>query len=259
MIDLHSHILPGLDDGAGSIHDSLAMARAAVSEGVQTMVATPHINERYEVTPTDLSRRVGELNLALAREKIPLAVLSGAEVAIPRLAELESGALRGLCLGGNGCLLVESPYLGRAMMIEEALFALELRGVKAMLAHPERCPAFQEEPERLEELVTRGILVCVNAGSLAGRFGKSAERTSLELLYRGVVHAVASDAHDVEHRPPGMRSALEAVPELADTPGLTEYLTVTGPMAVLRGRSPTAPPKVERPQRSPLGRLLRRR
>lgn len=257
MIDLHSHILPGVDDGAPDGATSLAMARAAARDGVQTMVATPHINSTFDIDPQELAVRVGELNLVLAREEIPLAVLSGAEIAVERLDRLDDAVLRALSLGGGGCLLIESPYVRGATFVEDALFDLELRGMRALLAHPERSPMFQDSPERVEGLVARGVLCCVNVGSVEGRFGDSARRSSVELLRRGLVHAIASDAHDAEKRPPGLRTRLDAAAE--SLPGLNdmvEWLTSTGPWAILSGDPLPSAPRLAPRRASRLRRLL---
>lgn len=251
MIDLHSHILPGVDDGSPDMETSLEMARQSIAAGVHTMVATPHVNERYPVDPLEIGEHVGRLNLALARAGIALAVLPGAEVAHTRAGELSDAQLRASCLGQLSAILVESPYTA-VPFFDELIFELQLRGLRPVLAHPERCIMFQRDGRRVASLVERGVLCCVNSGSLAGRFGQTARRTAVGLLRAGLVHCVASDCHDTERRVPGVRAGLDSV--RAEVPGieqLAEWLTAEVPVALLAG-SPL-PPRPELPEQ-PRGR-----
>ena len=149
MIDLHSHILPALDDGAGDLEVSLRMAQIAVDDGVQTMVATPHVNFDYPVEPDAVLSRVGELNVALARAGVPLAVLPGAEISMARAADMSDEELAAFALAGGRTVLIESPYVKEVAFAEQLLFDLELRGFRPLLAHPERSPMFQTDVERL--------------------------------------------------------------------------------------------------------------
>jgi protein-tyrosine phosphatase len=243
VIDLHSHILPGLDDGAGNLEASLSMALMAVEEGIDTIVATPHVNQAYPVDPDAMSAAVGALNVALARMELPLAVLPGSEIAVEMVSGLDDIALRRLSLGGGGCLLVESPYSGSVPFLEDMLFDLQVRGFRPVLAHPERSIAFRERPERLAGLVSRGVMSCVNSGSLAGRFGTNAKRMSLQFFQDGLVHAVASDSHDDRGRPPrlleGFQKAEEELPGIA---AQAEWFTSTAPAAIVAGgRLPERP------------------
>jgi protein-tyrosine phosphatase len=258
VIDIHSHILPGVDDGAPDLEVALGMARAAVADGVSTMVATPHVDDRYGLDPPAIGEHVGRLNLALARAGIALAVLPGAEVAHTRAASLSNDALRAACLGHSSTLLVESPYQA-VSFFDDLLFDLQLRGFKPLLAHPERCVMFQDDPSRLTTLVSRGMYCCVNAGSLAGRFGTKAQKAAITLVKLGVVHVVASDCHDQKRRPPGLSASMEAA-ELA-LPGIAaqaEWLTNDAPTALVSGNP--LPPRPDLPEAPPSGwRRLRRR
>lgn len=249
MIDLHSHILPGLDDGAANLEASLSMALMAVEEGIDTVVATPHVNQTYPVGPDAMSAAVGALNVALARMELPLAVLPGSEIAVEMLSTLDDIALRRLSLGGGGCVLVESPYSGSVPFLEDMLFDLQVRGFRPVLAHPERSIAFRERPERLAGLVSRGVMSCVNSGSLAGRFGSNAKRMSLQFFEEGLVHAVASDSHDDRSRPPRLLEGFERADE--ELPGLAaqaSWFTNTAPAAIVAGgRLPTRPDPPQQP------------
>lgn len=219
MIDLHCHILPGIDDGAPDPGVSLEMARAAVLTGVRTIVATPHVNNDYDPSPDAIARAVGELNVQLSRAEVPLAVLAGAEIAVTRLAEIADNRLRQLTLGASAAVLVESPYMPMEQAFEELLFGLQLRGFRPLLAHPERSPLFRKDVDRLAALVERGVLCSISASSLEGRFGSGAERFAAELIERGLVHNLSSDAHDASrHRAlgAGLESARGSLPGVSE-------------------------------------------
>ena len=263
MIDLHSHILPGIDDGPEHLEGSVALARAAAQEGIETLAATPHVNSRFQLGAGDLERLPGlldEVNAELARQGLVLEVVKGAEISLSRLGGLQQSELEALCLGHGDCLLVESPYATVVPLIEEMLFSVQAKGFRPVLAHPERCPAFQKQPARVARLVEMGAFCLVNAGSVAGSFGRGPRRASLELLREGLVHAVSSDAHDHQHRPPRLLGGLAAAEEelpgvLAEIPRLTS----DAPAAILAGQPVPAPPKLEPRRRGRLRRLLARR
>jgi protein-tyrosine phosphatase len=259
VIDLHCHILPGLDDGAAGLDDSLALAEACVREGIETVAATPHLSPDYPTAPEAVAAGVAEVRAALGRAGIPLALVGGAEISFSSLAALDTEALRRLTLGGADTLLLESPYGAGGPYLEEAVFDLQVRGFRVLLAHPERSPPFQEHPERVAALVDRGALCCVNAGSMRGRFGKRALRTTIELFRRGVVHNVASDAHDLRTRPPGLRSGLAALER--ELPGLRRqaaWYTRDVPAALLEGGPLPTRPQAQVGRRSRWRLLLRR-
>ena len=209
MIDIHCHILPGVDDGPPTMEASLALARAHVAAGVTRVLATPHVTWDIPTSSEQVATGVAEVNAALAEEGLPLEVLQGGELAITRVAELDDAELRGLSLGGGPWLLVESPLTPSAAGFDNVLHHLQARGHRLVLAHPERCPAFQREPHRLASLVHAGMLTSITAGALVGRFGSTVERYAHELVRDGLVHNVASDAHDTVRRPPGLRGELE--------------------------------------------------
>ncbi len=248
MIDLHSHILPGIDDGPGTLEGSLELARVAVAAGTRTILATPHINTDERIDAAMVAAGLEELRPALAAAEIPLEVLPGGEIAIWRLVDLDDTALRSLALGGGPYLLVESPFSPVVGDFEPMVLDLHARGHRVLLAHPERCPAFQRDPTRLERLVTAGVLVQVTAGSMAGAFGSTVRRFTAGLLRDGLVHVVASDAHDTERRPPGLRAGFAALER--DLPGLgeqAEWLTQLVPRALLDGAPLPARPPLPRP------------
>ena len=243
MVDLHSHILPGVDDGAPDIETSIAMARTAAADGIRIMVATPHISFEYDLDPADIGRRVGELNLALSRQEIPLAVMPGGEIALTRLAALEPETLRMLSLGAGPFLLVETPYAGGAHFLEDVVFDLDLRGFRAILAHPERCAMFDGDRDRLARLVEHGVLCSVNAGSMAGQFGRRVKDFTVYLFRNGMVHNVASDSHDDDVRRAEIGWGFERLE--AEMPGISEqasWFTEAAPAAIVSGQQlPEAP------------------
>ena len=231
MIDLHCHVLPGIDDGPETIEGSLALARAAVAAGIGTLVATPHVNSRTPNDAATIARLVGELNARLAEERVALDVLTGAEIAISQLAQIEPEELDRLGLGGGRWLLVEPPFTPVAVALEGLVLGLLRDGHRVVLAHPERCPALRRDPRAIRSLAADGVLMSITAGSLVGRFGGEVRRFALELAREELVHNVTSDAHDSVDRPPGLAEELEQ----AGLAPLAEWLTQAVPAAILGG------------------------
>jgi protein-tyrosine phosphatase len=242
-IDIHCHVLPGLDDGPGNMPEALAMAHAAVLAGTTHMVATPHIDQTWRVRPGMIAARADALRDALRAESIPLEVSTGAEIALSRLVDLSPSELDTLRLGDGPYLLIECPLTQTAGDFDALLLRVHGRGESVVLAHPERSPLFQQEPERLARLVAAGMLCSLTAGSLKGAFGAAVRRFSIELLRDGLVHDLSSDAHDHLRRPPGLADALESVED--ELPGIgrrREWLTELAPAAILAGEALPDPP-----------------
>jgi protein-tyrosine phosphatase len=238
VIDLHCHVLPEIDDGPETIEGSLALARAAVAAGTRTVVATPHVSWRFPNTPETIASAAALLRERLGAEGIELELLTGAEVAMTKIAELPDTQLTALRLGGGPWLLVEPPFTPVASGLEETLLDLQGRGHRILLAHPERCPAIHRDPQLLASLVESGVLTSLTAGSLVGRFGEQVRRLALKLAEQGMVHNVASDAHDHANRAPGMADEIEQ----AGLGPLAEWLTEAVPRAILTGEK-TIPPR----------------
>jgi protein-tyrosine phosphatase len=247
VIDLHCHILPGLDDGPPDLDASVALARLAAADGTRTIVATPHVREDYAFAIEEIATLTAEVNQRLQAENVPVEVKAGAEVGISRLSQLDDHTLRQICLGDDAnALLVESPYQQATDTLEDTLFNLQLRGFKPVLAHPERSPSFMSSPERLEKLVERGMLCSVTSASMAGRFGRTVQRATRTLFERGLVHDVASDAHDIRRRAPGLTAGFRLLDR--DLPGLLrhiEWFTQTAPAAILSGQALPPRPLLE--------------
>jgi protein-tyrosine phosphatase len=246
VIDLHCHILPGLDDGPPNLDASVALARLAAADGTRTIVATPHVREDYPFAIGEIEKRAERVNQRLAADGVDLQVTPGAEVAISQLAQLDEGALSVVCLGTSNTMLVESPYQQATDTLEDTLFNLQLRGFRPLLAHPERSPSFMSSPDRLAALVERGMLCSVTSASMAGRFGRTVQRFTRILFERGLVHDVASDAHDIGRRAPGLTAGFRLLDR--DLPGLLDqidWFTVTAPAAILAGDPLPATPTLE--------------
>lgn len=252
MIDLHCHPLVGIDDGPATLEGALALARRAAAEQTQTIVATPHVSWRYPNDATTIAAAAARLREALAQEHIELEIRTGAEIAMTRLNDLTPRELRDLTLGGGRWLLVEPPFAAVAGGLDVLVRDLLSRGHGVVLAHPERCPAFHRDPGMLESLAREGALLSLTASSLSGRFGRRVRAFALDLSRRGLVHNVASDAHDANQRPPEMRAAIEQ----AGLGELTDWLTREVPEAILAdaGEIPARPQvTLPRPARWRLG------
>ena len=241
MIDLHCHVLPGIDDGPATLADSLALARAAVRGGTRTIVATPHVSARYPNDAARIAEAMHQLSRHLRANAIPLELLPGAEIALSHVLDLDASELARLGLGGGDWLLVEPPFSEAVSGLDELVLELVHAGHPVVLAHPERCPSFQREPRMLDSLVDQGVLTSLTAGSLIGRFGSRVRRFSAQLVEAGVVHNVASDAHGADGRGPSIARELEQ----AGLAHLREWLTVAVPGAILAGeRSIPSPPEL---------------
>lgn len=250
MIDIHCHLLPGIDDGPGSMREAVAMARVAVDNGIATMVCTPHVHERYVTGPDVVIEGVERLREALAREEVPLEVLPGGEIALPMLSRLDDDDLRGLSLGGGGgWLLLELPFQGWPLRLGETLRDLEIRGFRAVLAHPERAGSVQLAPDRLRDVVGRGALLQITAGSFTGEHGARPKRSAEALARNGLLHFLASDAHSADWRPPTLREGVVAAAAELRLPEEDLAWTVTdGPRLLIEGRD-VRPPRLTRERR----------
>jgi protein-tyrosine phosphatase len=209
LTDLHCHILPGVDDGPATMEGALALARAQVREGVGRVVATPHHGQRLRVEAPAIRAGVAALNAQLEREGIDLEVVPGAEVAMARLPDLKADDLGALALGGGGWILLEAP-MAAEFPVETAVRGVQRAGFGVLLAHPERCAVFSRDVDRLERLVAEGARTSITASSLTGAFGGTARAAAEAMLERGLVHNVASDAHDTSRRAPDLMTALRA-------------------------------------------------
>lgn len=251
MVDLHSHLLPGLDDGARDLEEALAIARSMVDDGIKTVVATPHVRDDYPTAPEQMESALATVRAAIAREGIPLEVLGGGEIALDRLPHLDAGARARFGLGGNPrLLLLEFPYSGWPLTLPRTVWELASAGFVSLIAHPERNTDVQEQPERLEEVVRVGGIVQLTAASVDGRLGKQPAKCAKRLLELGLAHVIASDAHAPSVRGAGMSAAIATLGDAA----LGSWLTSQAPRALLAGE-PMPPSPLAARHRGLRGRL----
>jgi protein-tyrosine phosphatase len=248
VIDLHSHVLAGIDDGPEAIEGSLALARAAADAGTRVLVATPHVSWNYPNDADTIAALVEDLNARLAAEAVALEIRAGAEIAMTRLIDIAPAELLRLRLGGGPWLLVEPPFTPAVAGLDSILLDLQRQGHRILLAHPERCQAFHRDPQMLSSLVRAGVLTSITAGSLVGRFGGEVRRFALSLARERLIHNVASDAHDNVRRPPGTAAELR----LAGLEPLADWLTEQVPAAILGGQEIPPRPEVELPGIEPV-------
>ncbi len=240
MIDLHTHVLPGLDDGARTLGDSLEMARAFVAEGVTEIAATPHVRADYPTSADAMLDGLDRLRHAFEDESVPLVVHAGAELDVEWMARMDDAEIARLTLAGGGrYVLVETPYRGWPSELVEQLLRLRRAAITPVLAHPERNAVVQARPSLLEPLVRGGTLVQVTAASLDGRLGRRTSETAQRLVAANLVHLIASDAHTPDVREAGMRAALDALHD----DRLALWLALDVPRALVENRDvPTPPP-----------------
>jgi protein-tyrosine phosphatase len=257
MIDLHCHLLPGIDDGPDTVEESIELARDLASDGVRVVAATPHLRDDHPgVVPHELAERTRELQAAIELGGVPLDVRPGAEVDLTRGLSASDEELRQASLGQSGdFLLVETPYGPLPHFFEERLFELSVRGYRILLAHPERNPSFQSDFERLRRLVARDVAVQVTASSLlrSPRSSRSA-KFAHGALKAGLVHILASDAHGRAVERSMLGTGLERARKLVGDPVKT--LVCEGPAAILAGEAPPSLPGEGR-SRGRFGRLRR--
>lgn len=215
MIDLHSHILPELDDGAKTVEEALQMCRIAEADGITTIVATPHsMNGIYLNKKETVCRKVDEFNNTLKKEEININVLPGLDLHLyPELIlHLKEGKI--LTLNNRGCyLIIEFPEV-ISSHIESVCFNLQVLGVIPVISHPERNYFFRKNPQVLQGFVDRGALVQVTAMSITGEFGKEAEKAVKNFLKKNLVHIIATDAHSIDRRPPLLSSAVKVASKI---------------------------------------------
>lgn len=212
MIDLHCHILSGVDDGARSLSDSVEMAKQAVQQGIVTIVATPHhMNGKYENRRQAIAGKVKELQQKLAAEQIPLTILPGQEVRIhgEMVEAFELGEIQPLA--DSSYVLVEFPFTSVPSYTEQLLFDLQMKGLTPVIAHPERNQQIIEQPDLLYKLINNGALSQVTAASIIGGFGKKVKNFTFQLIEANLTHFIASDAHNIRNRSFKMAEAFDLI------------------------------------------------
>jgi protein-tyrosine phosphatase len=209
MIDIHTHILPGVDDGAANWEETFAMARAAVAEGITTVIATPHhANGKYWNESEAVLELAEQANVRLEDEGIPLHVLTGQEIRVhDDLLDAWAQGNKLLSLAGSSYVLLEMPSGAIPRGMGELVHELQVMGLRTVIAHPERNAEVMSHPERFAALIEAGAYGQVTTHSLVGGFGKRIEQQAWKLCRQGLIQLVSSDAHHVERRGFKLREA----------------------------------------------------
>jgi protein-tyrosine phosphatase len=246
-VDIHAHVLPGIDDGPRDLEGAIELARAAVAAGTATIAATPHLRSDFpDVHVAELAERCQELRDVFARESIPLRLISGAEVSLSWALDATADELVLASYGQRGTdLLIETPS-SNVIGIDRLLYELRSGGYRITLAHPERNHQLPRHESLLQALVEQGVLMQINAESLLGAPGRSGPRRfAHHLCTRGLAHVIASDGHRAERW-----RAVTELGQAADPaarlvgPERAEWMMSLAPEAILEGRELRDPPRV---------------
>jgi len=243
LIDLHCHILPGLDDGAGSMEESLSMARMALEDGIKTIVATPHTLDGLHTNPLDrVSRTAGLLREALAGQGIALEIRVGADVHLcPGMAERIGNGDATTIDNAGKYLLLELPPQTIPERMRNEIFSLKLLGITPIITHPERHPVMQRDQGALRDLISLGSLVQVTAMSLTGEFGGPVMSCAEMMVRDRLAHLIATDAHSAESRPPLLSRAVEAAEAILGNLDEAKRMVTQLPAAILAGNPVEVP------------------
>ena len=236
MVDIHHHLLWGLDDGSKDIETSVAMVKASAEDGVTHIVCTPHANGTYDFVPQVNAAKVAELRQRLDAEGLSMEIGLGCDfhLSYDNILAAKADPAR-FSVNGLGYLMVELPDYGVPRGLTETFYELQLAGLTPILTHPERNPTIQNDLPRLGEWMRGGVLLQVTGDSVTGRMGKTAQRIAHELLAKRWVHFLATDAHNVSSRPPRLSEARDAVAKKYGEE-YAESLVTSNPLAVFAGK-----------------------
>ena len=217
MIDIHSHILPGVDDGARSIEESIKILQKAADAGVTTIVATPHVLDVPSKSEWQgVSNIFNRLKQKIVQENIHIEMILGAELFISPELPKNIEENRELCINNGSYVLLELPVLEIPPFTMQTIFELLIKGIQPIVAHPERYFEIQKDTNRLFDLVQKGVLTQLNSGSLTGIYGKKVQKTAKSLLKKNLIHMIASDIHKISD---GLYPLLKGVNAVADIIG----------------------------------------
>ncbi|MBV8632444.1 MAG: exopolysaccharide biosynthesis protein [Silvibacterium sp.] len=263
MIDIHHHLLFGLDDGPADIETALAMIDMAVSDGITHIVCTPHANARWAFNPEINRQKLDELQ-AQTKAGVTLGLGCDFHLSYDNIEDALKNRDK-YTINGKQYLLVEFADLMIPISISDSFYEMMVAGMQPIITHPERNFTIQKHPERMKDWLRGGCLVQVTAGSLTGRFGKTAQAMATQFLEKDWVHFVATDAHNVQSRPPKLRETYEIIARRFGSQ-TADRLCIENPRAAFYGED--LPPQPEpqgieaedearpRQRRSLLGRLF---
>jgi protein-tyrosine phosphatase len=239
MIDLHCHILPGIDDGPKTLNESLEMARIFEQAGYSQVVATPHAvpGTSWMPSPENIQDQLTELNQAIVNEGLKLKVLPGMEIALdPQISELvDKGKVQ--TLAGTSYVLIEPPFQRLPLGWEHAFFDVLSRGFKVLVAHPERCAQLATKPGLCDNLLESGVYFQVNWDSFLGHHGRTTEKMAVYLATKGYIHCLATDSHDSQSRHAAQVPLAAARIEKLIGPRNLRLISMENPMRVLRNEA----------------------
>ncbi len=237
MVDLHHHLLPGLDDGSPDLTTSVEMARLAEAEGITHIVCTPHASSNFQFHPEGNSLRLTQLRAALAEAGVRMTLGLGCDfhISYDNIQDALAHPSR-YSINGHDYLLVELADYSISPNMHETFYELRLAGLMPILTHPERNPTLQRDPDRMIPWLRDGLLCQVTAGSVVGSMGRTAQKFAHRMLEQRWVHFVATDAHNITSRPPLMRRAYETVAKKYGE-SYADLLFLHNPLSVFEGQA----------------------
>ena len=230
MIDIHCHILHGIDDGPQSIEESTGMAKVALLDGITTIVATPHIKNTL-IPPELIQEKIDELKRRLALDNIPVGILKGADVN----AAISPAFLNNYTINGTKYILFEFPHTHIPVNARDLIFKAVTSGLHPIITHPERNPSIIKNPQLIADLAASGAFVQITAGSLTGDFGLDAKHCAIHLLKLRVVNFIATDAHSTSLRRPVLSEGLKVAEKILGADNACR-LVMENPESVINGR-----------------------
>lgn len=242
MVDLHCHILPGVDDGPGTVEESLAMAESAIADGITHVVATPHSSDAHFFDFAQVRRLADELQARIGG-RLKLATGCDFHLNPENLESLRANAPH-YCINQGSYLLVEFNEVSIPPSMDTALHQIQLAGLRPVITHPERNAILRSHPARLKKWVRQGCFAQITGGALTGVFGPDAQKVALQWIGEGLIHFVASDAHNTRMRPLRLQAARDVV---ADQFGgeKARALFLENPLAAFEGRELPHVPELE--------------